>query len=58
MVAGLCFGLSFGLGGIGAGVLGWLADLKGIAFVYQVCAFLPAIGLLAGLLPDVEKKRG
>jgi len=57
MVAGLCFGLSFGLGGIGAGVLGWLADLKGIAYVYQVCAFLPLIGLLAGFLPDVEKKR-
>jgi FSR family fosmidomycin resistance protein-like MFS transporter len=57
MVAGLCFGLSFGLGGIGAGVLGWLADLKGIAFVYQVCAFLPAIGLLAGFLPNVEKPR-
>jgi FSR family fosmidomycin resistance protein-like MFS transporter len=57
MVAGLCFGLSFGLGGIGAGVLGWLADLKGIAFVYQVCAFLPVIGLLAGFLPNVEKPR-
>lgn len=57
MVAGLCFGLSFGLGGIGAGVLGQLADLKGIAFVYQVCAFLPVIGLLAGFLPNVEKPR-
>ncbi len=56
MVAGLCFGLSFGLGGIGAAVLGRLADLKGIAFVYDVCAFLPAIGLLAAFLPDVEKK--
>jgi FSR family fosmidomycin resistance protein-like MFS transporter len=58
MVAGLCFGLSFGLGGIGAGVLGQLADIKGIAFVYQVCAFLPAIGLLAAFLPNVERKRG
>jgi len=57
MVAGLCFGLSFGLGGIGAAVLGWLADLKGIAFVYEVCAFLPAIGLLAAFLPNVEKPR-
>ena len=57
MVAGLCFGLSFGLGGIGAAVLGWLADLKGIAFVYEVCAFLPAIGLLAAFLPNVEKPK-
>ncbi len=57
MVAGLCFGLSFGLGGIGAAVLGHLADLKGIAFVYDVCAFLPAIGLLAAFLPNVEKRR-
>jgi FSR family fosmidomycin resistance protein-like MFS transporter len=53
MVAGLCFGLSFGLGGIGAAVLGHIADLKGIAFVYQVCAFLPAIGLLAAFLPRI-----
>ena len=57
MVAGLCFGLSFGLGGIGAGVLGQLADLKGIAFVYQVCAFLPAIGLLAAFLPKLERPK-
>jgi FSR family fosmidomycin resistance protein-like MFS transporter len=55
MVAGLCFGLSFGLGGIGAAVLGRVADLKGIAFVYQVCAFLPALGLLAAFLPNVPK---
>jgi FSR family fosmidomycin resistance protein-like MFS transporter len=57
MVAGLCFGLSFGLGGIGAAVLGQLADLKGIASVYQVCAFLPAIGLLAALLPNTERRQ-
>jgi FSR family fosmidomycin resistance protein-like MFS transporter len=57
MVAGLCFGLSFGLGGIGAAVLGRVADLKGIAFVYQACAFLPAIGLLAAFLPNVGKPR-
>jgi FSR family fosmidomycin resistance protein-like MFS transporter len=58
MVAGLCFGLSFGLGGIGAAVLGKVADMKGIAFVYDICAFLPAIGLLAAFLPDVEKRKG
>jgi len=57
MISGLFFGLSFGLGGIGAAVLGWLADRAGIGMVYQVCAFLPAIGLLAALLPDVEKSR-
>lgn len=57
MVAGLCFGLSFGLGGIGAAVLGHVADLRGIAFVYQLCAWLPAIGLLAAFLPRVEKPR-
>jgi FSR family fosmidomycin resistance protein-like MFS transporter len=57
MVAGLCFGLSFGLGGIGAAVLGHVADLKGIAFVYQVCAFLPAIGLLAAFLPRLGKPK-
>jgi FSR family fosmidomycin resistance protein-like MFS transporter len=55
MVAGLCFGLSFGLGGIGAAVLGQVADLKGIAYVYQVCAFLPALGLLAAFLPKLPK---
>jgi MFS transporter, FSR family, fosmidomycin resistance protein len=55
MVAGLCFGLSFGLGGIGAAVLGRVADVKGIAFIYQVCAFLPALGLLAAFLPRLAK---
>ena len=47
MVAGLFFGLAFGIAGIGAAVLGWLADQTSITFVYHVCAFLPAIGLLA-----------
>jgi FSR family fosmidomycin resistance protein-like MFS transporter len=57
MVAGLCFGLSFGLGGVGAAVLGRLADLKGIGFVYNVCAFLPAIGLLAAFLPNMDRRK-
>jgi len=52
-VAGLFFGLAFGLGGIGAAVLGELADATGIGFVFQLCAFLPAIGLLAALLPQL-----
>jgi MFS transporter, FSR family, fosmidomycin resistance protein len=51
-VAGLFFGLSFGLGGIGAAMLGAIADRTSIGFVYQICAFLPAIGLLGALLPN------
>jgi MFS transporter, FSR family, fosmidomycin resistance protein len=56
-VAGLFFGFAFGMGGIGAAVLGELADTVGIVTVYEVCAFLPLIGLLAALLPDVEQHR-
>jgi len=56
-VAGLFFGFAFGMGGIGAAVLGKLADGFGINTVYEVCAFLPVIGLLAALLPDVEHRR-
>ncbi|MGB6387863.1 MAG: MFS transporter [Methyloceanibacter sp.] len=52
MVAGLFFGVAFGIAGIGAAVLGWLADVTSITFVYHVCAFLPAIGLLAAFLPE------
>jgi MFS transporter, FSR family, fosmidomycin resistance protein len=51
-ISGLFFGFSFGMGGIGAAVLGRLADLSGIETVYNVCSVLPAIGLLAALLPD------
>ncbi len=57
MIAGLFFGLSFGVGGLGAALLGVLADWKSIEFVYQVCAYLPLIGLLAALLPDIERAR-
>jgi FSR family fosmidomycin resistance protein-like MFS transporter len=53
-VAGLFFGFAFGLGGIGAAVLGQITDATSIRFMFQVCAFLPVIGLLAGLLPDLE----
>jgi FSR family fosmidomycin resistance protein-like MFS transporter len=58
MVAGLFFGLAFGIAGIGAAFLGWLADLTSITFIYHVCAFLPAIGLLAAFLPEMAKPRG
>jgi MFS transporter, FSR family, fosmidomycin resistance protein len=56
MISGLFFGLAFGLGGVGAALLGRLADQSGIYFVYQVCAFLPAIGLLTGLLPNLDRR--
>jgi MFS transporter, FSR family, fosmidomycin resistance protein len=53
MISGVFFGVAFGIGGLGAAVLGEVADHTGIGFVYQVCAFLPAIGLLAVLLPKM-----
>jgi FSR family fosmidomycin resistance protein-like MFS transporter len=55
MVAGLFFGFAFGMGGIGAAVLGWLADRTSIGHVYKVCAFLPLIGLLTALLPNLAE---
>jgi FSR family fosmidomycin resistance protein-like MFS transporter len=55
MVSGLFFGFIFGIGGIGAALLGTLADWKGISFIFQVCAFLPAIGILAVFLPDLRE---
>ena len=54
-VAGLFFGLSFGMAGVGAAALGRLADTTSIEFVYHVCAFLPLIGLLTVLLPDLGR---
>jgi len=58
MVAGMVFGFSFGLGGLGAAALGWIADLTGIDTVYRVCSFLPLIGLMTAFLPDIERRRG
>ena len=55
MISGLFFGLAFGMGGLGAAVLGWLADLTSIRFVYNVCAYLPAIGLLTVFLPNLHE---
>jgi MFS transporter, FSR family, fosmidomycin resistance protein len=57
MVAGLFFGLAFGIAGIGSAVLGKVADHTGINYVFQICAFLPLIGLLTVFLPDIEKPR-
>jgi MFS transporter, FSR family, fosmidomycin resistance protein len=56
MVSGLFFGLAFGMGGIGAAVLGEVADLTSIGFVYRIVAFLPALGLLTGFLPELERR--
>jgi FSR family fosmidomycin resistance protein-like MFS transporter len=57
MVAGMFFGFSFGLGGLGAAALGRIADVSSIETVYRVCSFLPLIGLLAAFLPNVERRR-
>lgn len=57
MISGLFFGLAFGMGGIGAAVLGALADATSITYVYKVCSFLPAIGLLAMFLPSFKIKK-
>ncbi len=54
MVSGLFFGFAFGTAGIGAALLGDLADRTGIAFVYRLCSYLPALGLLTAFLPDIE----
>lgn len=56
MISGVFFGLSFGLGGLGAAILGWLADWTSISFVYKVCSFFPILGLFAVLLPETEKR--
>jgi len=55
-ISGLFFGLAFGMGGIGAALLGQLADATNIETVYRVCAFLPLIGLLTAFLPNIEKR--
>ena len=57
LVSGLFFGFAFGMGGLGAAVLGRLADATSIDVVYRLCSFLPLIGLLTGFLPDIGKRR-
>jgi MFS transporter, FSR family, fosmidomycin resistance protein len=57
LVSGIFFGLAFGVAGLGAAALGRIADMTSIVFVYRVCAWLPAIGLLTGLLPDLDRQR-
>lgn len=57
MISGLFFGFSFGMGGLGAALLGVMADHAGIETVYAVCAWLPVIGVLAAFLPDLQRAR-
>jgi FSR family fosmidomycin resistance protein-like MFS transporter len=57
LISGIFFGFAFGMGGLGAAVLGGLADRIGIESVYRLCAFLPAIGVLAWFLPNVNRHR-
>jgi FSR family fosmidomycin resistance protein-like MFS transporter len=56
MIAGLFFGFAFGMGGLGSAVLGKLADVTSIEYVFRVCAFLPLIGILTGLLPNLDAR--
>lgn len=56
MVSGLFFGFAFGMGGIGAAVLGHIADIRGIEYVYGLCAYLPLIGIITAFLPNLERK--
>ncbi len=57
MISGLFFGVAFGMGGIGAAVLGKLADLTSVIFVYKVCAYLPALGILTAMLPTLHHQK-
>lgn len=57
LVSGLFFGFAFGMGGLGSAVLGMIADRTSIYYVYQLCAFLPLIGILTAFLPDIGERR-
>ena len=56
MISGLFFGFAFGMGGIGAAVLGHIADVRGIEYVYGLCAYLPLIGVITAFLPNLERR--
>jgi FSR family fosmidomycin resistance protein-like MFS transporter len=57
MIAGIFFGLMFGVSGIGAAAMGHIADVAGIAHVYRLCSYLPLLGILTVLLPRIEQRR-
>ena len=56
-MAGLFFGLNFGLGGVGSAFFGWLADKTSIEFIFQVSTLLPLLGIVTAFLPNIEPKR-
>ena len=58
MIAGLFFGLNFGLGGLGSAFFGWLADKTSIEFIFQVSTLLPLLGIVTAFLPNIEPKHG
>ncbi|ADY51323.1 major facilitator superfamily MFS_1 [Pseudopedobacter saltans DSM 12145] len=57
MIAGLFFGFAFGMGGVGSALLGWLADKTDIFYVFNICSFLPLLGIITGFLPNIEPKK-
>lgn len=57
LIAGIFFGLMFGLGGLGSAFFGWLADKASIEFIFQVSAYLPLLGIIAGFLPNTQTKK-
>ena len=57
MIAGLFFGFAFGMGGLGSALLGKLADMTSVGYVFSICAFLPLLGIITGFLPDIERKK-
>lgn len=57
MIAGVFFGLMFGLGGLGSAFFGWLADRTSIEFIFQISTLLPLLGVITGFLPDVESRK-
>jgi FSR family fosmidomycin resistance protein-like MFS transporter len=57
LISGLFYGFAFGIAGIASAILGKMADVQGIESIYQLCAYMPLLGLIAWLLPDLRKKR-
>jgi FSR family fosmidomycin resistance protein-like MFS transporter len=57
MIAGLFFGFAFGMGGLGSALLGKLADITSVGYVFKVCAFLPLLGIITGFLPNIEQPK-
>lgn len=57
LIAGIFFGLMFGLGGLGSAFFGWLADKTSIEFIFQVSSYLPLLGIIAGFLPNTQTRK-